>query len=47
MDLKSLIFSIIFVLPGIAIGGILGYLYDNPKYHEDYDVFEDYYRRKE
>lgn len=47
MDLKSLIISIILILPSIIIGGILGYLYDNPNHTKDYDVFEDYYGRRE
>lgn len=47
MDLKSLIISIILILPSIIIGSILGYLYDDPNHNEEYDVFEDYYGRKE
>lgn len=45
MDLKSLLITIACVVPGIVIGFILGYFYDNGE--SEYDVFEDYYGRKE
>lgn len=45
MDLKSLLIAIACVVPGIVIGFILGYFYDNGE--SEYDVFEDYYERKE
>ena len=45
MDLKSLLIAIASVVPSIIIGAIGGYLYDKPK--DSYDVFEDYYGRKE
>ena len=45
MDLKSLLIAIALVIPGIVIGSILGYL-DRPP-ESDYDVFEDYYGRRE
>lgn len=45
MDLKSLLITIVCVLPGIIIGFILGYFYDSGEI--EYDVFEDYYGRRE
>ena len=45
MDLKSLLIAIVLVAPGIIIGSILGYFYDSGE--SEYDVFEDYYGRKE
>lgn len=45
MDIKSLLIAIACVMPGIIIGFIFGY-FDRPS-ESDYDVFEDYYGRKE
>ena len=49
MDLKSLLIAIVFVIPGILIGVIFGYwsYIVDIKNLDDYDVFEDYYGRKE
>lgn len=45
MDLKCLLIAIALVIPGIVIGFILGYFYDTEEF--EYDVFEDYYGRRE
>lgn len=45
MELKFLLIAIACVIPGIIIGFVFGYFYDTGE--TEYDVFEDYYGRKE